>query len=117
MESIGSVSAMHKRTNSQCSSDSDFSTFIKESDRRAEHYLEAFGQEAYEDHLETSAAIRAHNSVQDREEALAKLARKARAKAIARRLLSVEAMIERKIASIFTNAAGKTSTSSMRDRS
>jgi len=40
---------------------------------RPELYREALGQESYEDHLKTSAAVRAHQSKQGRKEALLKL--------------------------------------------
>ena len=98
---------MHQRANSQSSTDSDFSTFQQESDRLAEQILQCNGQEAYEDYLQRSEELRAHQSKQKRQDALAKLARKARVTAIARRLLSVEAMIEREVGALITGKAAQ----------
>lgn len=109
MESIGSVGAIIGRTNSDNSSGSKFSDVQRKCDPRAEQTRQCNGQEAYEEYLEQSAACKVRQMEQDREEALQKIARKARIQAIARRIVRVEAMVERKIGKVISKIARKTS--------
>ena len=104
MEPIGSVIKNNERKESQSSVDSDFSIFTRESDTQALQILQCNGQAAYEDYLQQQVILNAHNNEQDRQQAIAKRACKARARAIARRLLNVKAMIERKLSSHIAGA-------------